>query len=87
MPKSKTPEKVEESKRATMSWSAITAGIAQGVINIAEGHTTIEKDSLVYRAMADFCERFTAVENGNEALPPQWEKSAAHLAGYCDADE
>jgi hypothetical protein len=70
--------------RETMTWIEIMSGIAQGAINISEGLTTIEKDSRVHRAMLDLCERFTRIERGEEALPPQFEKNAAHLGGYCE---
>lgn len=35
---------------------AIFAGLAQGVINIAEGLTTIEAESRIHRAMSALCE-------------------------------
>lgn len=36
--------------------------IAQGVINIDYGHTTIEKDSKVYKAMVTLCEYMNTPE-------------------------
>jgi len=72
-----------EAKAKETPWVDIMAGIAQGVINISEGMETIERGSQVHLAMIALVERFTAIENGNEALPPQFEHSAAHLGGYC----
>jgi len=66
-----------------MPWLDIMAGIAQGAINITEGLTTIERGSRVHLAMLALCERFTAIQEGREGLPPQFKASAAHLAGYC----
>lgn len=39
-----------------MSWEDVCHWIAQGAINIAEGHTTIEAGSRVHTAMNAFCE-------------------------------
>jgi hypothetical protein len=45
--------------RKPMPWIEVCAGIAQGAINISEGHTTIEAGSPVHKAMIDFCEHET----------------------------
>jgi hypothetical protein len=39
-----------------MDWETVCHYIAQGVINIEEGYTTIEPGSKVYKAMVAFCE-------------------------------
>ena len=39
-----------------MSWDEVCHWIAQGAVNIAEGHTTIETGSRVHNAMNAFCE-------------------------------
>lgn len=39
-----------------MSWEEVCHYIAQGVINIESGYTTIELGSPVHRAMTAFCE-------------------------------
>lgn len=44
------------------------AGLAQGVINIAEGLTTIEKDSRVYTAMHELVQKDGAAMTVNSAL-------------------
>jgi len=83
-PHRKTYRTIGEARgRTTMTWAEIMSLVAQGAINIAEGHTNIEKGSPVHQAMLDLCERFTAIETGKEALPPQFESVAAHLGGYC----
>jgi hypothetical protein len=40
----------------------VTWGIAQAVINIDEGHTTIERGSRVYEALVAFCKLVAAGE-------------------------
>jgi len=42
-----------------MSFDSMMAWIAQGVINIREGVTTIEADSPIHRAMVQLCELVT----------------------------
>ena len=44
-------------KRSPMPFPKIMHFIAQGAINVAEGHTTIEADSPIHRAMSDLCQR------------------------------
>ena len=39
-----------------MSWEDVLHFIAQGAVNIAEGHNVIEVDSPVFKAMNAFCE-------------------------------
>jgi hypothetical protein len=39
-----------------MSWEDVLHFIAQGSVNIAEGHTTIEAGSPVHKAMEALCE-------------------------------
>jgi hypothetical protein len=39
-----------------MSWEEVCHFIAQGAINIEYGHTTIEVNSPVHKAMLAFCE-------------------------------
>lgn len=39
-----------------MNWEEVCQLIAQGVINIDSGYTTIEPGSPVHRAMSAFCE-------------------------------
>lgn len=42
-----------------MSWDDVCHWIAQGAVNISEGHLTIEAGSRVHRAMEAFCEYVT----------------------------
>ncbi len=57
--------------RIQQQLDAVMAGIAQGVINIAEGHTTIEKGSRVHECMAELCELVTSGAVGViEPRPP-----------------
>lgn len=42
-----------------MSWEDVCHFIAQGAINVSEGHTVIEAGSPVHRAMLAFCEYVT----------------------------
>jgi hypothetical protein len=51
-----------------MSWEDVLHFIAQGSVNIAEGHTTIEAGSPVHKAMEAFCEY---VMKGCVAFNPQ----------------
>jgi hypothetical protein len=51
-----------------MSWEDILHFIAQGAVNIAEGHTTIEAGSRVHIAMNAFCEY---VQKGCVTFNPQ----------------
>lgn len=44
-----------ETIRVVMPWEAVCMNLAQGAINIAEGHTTIEAGSPVHHALEDFC--------------------------------
>ena len=48
-----TPKKGNEE---LMSWEDVVHYIAQGAVNISEGHTVIEPNSRVHRAMIAFCE-------------------------------
>lgn len=45
-----------DKKETTMSWEEVCHFIAQGAINIEYGHTTIEVNSPVHKAMLAFCE-------------------------------
>jgi hypothetical protein len=51
-----------------MSWEDVLHFIAQGAVNIAEGHTTIEAGSRVHNAMNAFCEY---VQKGCVTFNPQ----------------
>lgn len=55
-----------------MNWEEVCHWIAQGAVNIAEGHTTIEADSRVHVAMKAFCEMVTQgyVIHTVEKTPP-----------------
>jgi hypothetical protein len=82
-----TPKKakltvVEPSPNDGASWERAIALLAQGVINISEGLTVIEKDSPVFKAMLTLIERDLAIKTGRAKLPHSWKASAAHLAGY-----
>lgn len=56
-------------------FATVLAMIAQGVINIDEGLTTIEKDSPVHQAMVKLCEMVNAGKVGVV------EKPAKRVAG------
>jgi len=65
-----------------MSWEEAIPLLAQGVINIAEGMTTIEKGSPIFKAMEAIVTRDLEIKQGRHKLPASWRESAAHLAGY-----
>lgn len=44
-----------ESRPQPLPWDKVVHFIAQGAINITEGHTTIEQGSAVHRAMIQLC--------------------------------
>lgn len=55
-------------KTDVMPWAEVAHFIAQGAVNVTEGHTTIEPRSKVHRAMIDFCEHNLQRETTARAL-------------------
>lgn len=74
--------RLDEEVRNAITWEQAIPLLAQGVINIAEGLTTIEKDSQVFKAMESIVVRDLAIKQGRHKLPASWRAGAAHLAGY-----
>jgi len=78
-----------------MNWEDVCRLIAQGAVNVAEGHTNIEANSPVHKAMCAFCEyvnkgqveyRGTGFVSGTRGDLPQrlypayeWTKAAGEL--------
>jgi hypothetical protein len=61
--------------------------IAQGVLNIAEGETTIEVDSPIYRAMAQLCELVTDGYVQHHGLEYNDQCGCAKCEALCNAVE
>lgn len=60
-------------------YNAMLASIAQGVVNIAEGMTTIEQGSRIHRAMEQLC---TAAHKGQIVLA---DPAPSHVVAVGDA--
>lgn len=81
-------ERAEQSEApAPMSFDVMMHYIAQGVLNIREGETTIEADSPIYRAMAQLCELVTDGYVTHHGLEYNDTCGCAKCEGLCDAIE